>query len=435
MEPAIVRPNCRLFVVSCTFKRPTELRFGSGGGLSKLCGSVRTLLYADRETYVKGLDDILENPVLTMEREFNRPTCKPFVDWRGVTHTLPNLWAYATGPAKTSGKESEGAGIRDKENDGMTPQMFMERVNTYIAKQRQLFIEGYNRGDASNGGDDPRLLLVNEEDASLTLNEVLAVRLYSGPAFQPINEFLREIGKLSGEFRLQMARHRELTFAATTRHLCSAIRKLADVTRGGEATAPAAASPGGASGWQRVRDNLTAAIGGRSITLYRGVRGELPPAFWDRDEAGMISAVDSGFMSTSKNRNTPIQYMQGELNVLWTLAATEPSDDAYHRGADISMLSQYAHEDEVLYPPCTMMIVQGAEQQQQSPSRAQVAAMTDEERLAAAMRASFSTVVDTVVNADRQGHREANQGLLSVDEGDKKSGKAWKRIHVRPCFV
>jgi len=57
------------------------------------------------------------------------------------------------------------------------------------------------------------------------------VRLYSGPAFQPINAFLREIGKLTGEFRHHMARHRELTFAATTRHLCRAIRKLADVTR------------------------------------------------------------------------------------------------------------------------------------------------------------------------------------------------------------
>ena len=33
------------------------------------------------------------------------------------------------------------------------------------------------------------------EFAYLTLEEVLAVRLYSGPAYQPINEFLRQIGQ------------------------------------------------------------------------------------------------------------------------------------------------------------------------------------------------------------------------------------------------
>ena len=59
--------------------------------------------------------------------------------------------------------------------------------------------------------------------------QVLAVRLYSGPAFQPINEFLRQVGRLTGEIRLQMARHPNVTFAATVGLLCSAIRKLAAV--------------------------------------------------------------------------------------------------------------------------------------------------------------------------------------------------------------
>ena len=95
-------------------------------------------------------------------------------------------------------------------------------------------------------------------------------------------QYLREIGLLSGKFRIAMARHRELTFSATTAHLCSAVRKLADVTRDGEA-----GEAGSAHG---------------SVTLFRAVRGELPPAFWDADRAGMISAVDSAFMSTSRNR-------------------------------------------------------------------------------------------------------------------------------------
>ena len=74
------------------------------------------------------------------------------------------------------------------------------------------------------------------------------IRLYSGPAYQPINEFLRTIGKLSGLHREAYAQHPSLTFAATVGHICRAIRKLAAVARPDE-------------------------MGG---ALYRGVRGELP---------------------------------------------------------------------------------------------------------------------------------------------------------------
>lgn len=95
-----------------------------------------------------------------------------------------------------------------------------------------------------------------------------------------------------------------------------------------------------------------------SQPLWRGVRGELPPSFWVPDKAGMVAAVDMAFMSTSRNRQTPIDYMStsGE-NVLWALRAQPESDSGYHSGADIGMLSQFAAEAEVLFPPCTMLTV------------------------------------------------------------------------------
>ena len=396
-----VYPNCRLFVVSCTFKRPTEV--GDGGGDAsgaKLCGSVKTLLYASRETYVNGLDDILEDPPLTMEQEFTRPR-PPFVDWRGVTHQLSGLWAYATGTARAAADDGTGIGARDAGNDGMTPMDFLARANAHVKHRRAEFVSkraGRSYSTDSTDGFDPALLLLNEVDALLTLDEVLAVRLYSGPAFQPINAFLREVGKLSGEYRLAMARHPELTFAATTRHLCRAIRKLADVTRD---TADANAK------------------------LYRAVRGELPPSFWDKDSLGMISAVDSGFMSTSKNLHTPIAYMRDEFNVLWELEAGEPSDDAYHRGGDISMLSQYAHEDEVLFPPNTLLIVKPATIEQVNGNGLAAAPAVPKDRANASPLA--------VPGLQRQ--RSMVRAALSQDQADETSGKAWKLIHVRPCFV
>ena len=57
----------------------------------------------------------------------------------------------------------------------------------------------------------------------------------------------------------------------------------------------------------------------------RGVRGVLPKTFWVPDEQGIVCAVDMAFMSTSRNKNTPIGYMVGEgadgmpNNVLWAL--------------------------------------------------------------------------------------------------------------------
>ena len=53
----------------------------------------------------------------------------------------------------------------------------------------------------------------------------------------------------------------------------------------------------------------------------------------------------------------------GGDNVLWQLAADAhggslaETDSGYHHGADISMLSQFAGEDEVLFPPCTILEV------------------------------------------------------------------------------
>ena len=53
-------------------------------GNSKLCGSVRTLLYADRETYVNGLDDILDFMVGRL------------MDLLGVEHDLATRWDPST---------------------------------------------------------------------------------------------------------------------------------------------------------------------------------------------------------------------------------------------------------------------------------------------------------------------------------------------------
>jgi hypothetical protein len=307
--PGGVCPQQRLLVVSATYHQARAHQGEDAEG--KLCGNVATLLsYASRTAYVKGLDDILLHPVLSMAQEFDREL--EWRDWKGMGYTLRSEWKYVSGIAKPLAGCTPGT--RDAQNGGKTVNDFMSEANKFIKQRRDSHVE---------------TCTLPEEYAFLTESEVIAIRLYSGPAYQPINGFLRAIGCITGAFRTALATHPALTFAATVSHVCSGIRKLAAVATMSEMAEP----------------------------LWRGVRGELPKSFWVADSQGIICATDLAFMSTSRHRQTPIRYMSDSAaNVLWELQPAAQSDVAYHQGADISTLSMFAGEKEVLFPPCTMLV-------------------------------------------------------------------------------
>lgn len=303
-------PNQRLLVVSATYQPRVAAAQPGRDANCKLCAASITLSYGDRDSFLRGLDDLIAQPTLTMKLECERDF-PPWLDRRGQAYRMRDEWEYVLGPAVY--KQGCTAGVRDERHDGWTPEAFRDSVNELV--------RGLRGPDANYA----------EQDACLTMDEALAVRLYSGPAFQPINTFLRQLASLSGSHRRHMATHPALTFAATVGHLCRAIRKLSAVTQLEE----------GAS-------------------LWRGVRGELPRTFWVPDAQGMVCAVDSAFMSTSRSRLVPIEYMHSGPNVLWELRPQPESDTGFHLGADISILSQFEGEQEVLYPPCTMLRVRSS---------------------------------------------------------------------------
>ena len=98
---------------------------------------------------------------------------------------------------------------------------------------------------------------------------------------------------------------------------------------------------------------------------------------------------------------------RGYANVLWELQPTVQSDAAYHRGADISMLSQFAGEKEVLFPPCTMLVVKHAPASQP------------------AAQLSELTKLDAMARLD-----SAAPNTMTVD-----GGKSYIPVTVLPCFV
>jgi hypothetical protein len=334
-----------------------------------MCGSALTLTYTKREAFLKGLDDLIAKPTLTMMAEFARDD--RWVDWKGVGYRAQHEWAYTNGPART--KEGCTPGTRDANNDGKTPQQFLEQMNNFINSRRE---QGHG-------------VMLPDEHAFLNLDEVIAVRLYSGPAYQPINTFLRQISSLTDAFRHAVGQHPGLTYAATVGHICRAIRKLAAVATPDEAKAP----------------------------LWRGVRGKLEKAFWLPDSHDMVCAVDQAFMSTSRSRKCTIDYMdpRGE-NVLWQLHPKPESDTGFHRGASIDMLSQFAGEEEVLFPPYTMLVVK------------------EEPRLAKAKRAGD---VDRARKLEEQLKKERGGELHSTYEAFEReeSDRKFMSIDVLPVFL
>mmetsp|Transcript_18409 Transcript_18409/g.27975 ORF Transcript_18409/g.27975 Transcript_18409/m.27975 type:complete len:774 (+) Transcript_18409:71-2392(+) len=302
----------KLIIVTATFRSPYPKRSETMLVSNKLCGSVTTLSYGNREVYVDGLDKLIPSkPLLTMSQEFERDYS--WRDWHGVQYDIRKEWEYVNGISEE--KTNCVSGVRDRgDHANLSPQNFLNRVNDRIASRREI---GLGIG-------------LNDRDAFLSMDEVLSVRLYSGPAYLPINTFLREISACSGEYRRILCNHPLRSFTATCRHISNAIRKIAAVATKSDVSKP----------------------------LWRGVRGELKRSFWNLDEQGMICAVDTAFMSCSRSRDTPIQYMsQHTSNVLWKVQPASESDAAYHNGADISMLSQFPDEKEVLFPPCTMLVV------------------------------------------------------------------------------
>ena len=130
--------------------------------------------------------------------------------------------------------------------------------------------------------------LIVEKVPQLVLNEVLAIRLYTGPGYTPINTFLREVAKLGPDWRKRIAHMHQLSYSATVAHLTAGLRKLVKVY-GNEGVAGAVGAAGSVA-VEAVEAAAAAATGGATAsdfhTVFRGVRGELPEAFWLKDDFG-----------------------------------------------------------------------------------------------------------------------------------------------------
>merc|ERR550514_206692 len=77
---------------------------------------------------------------------------------------------------------------------------------------------------------------------------------------------------------------------------------------------------------------------------------QLPAQFLSREEGKFAGGVERAFMSTTKSAAVALDYSGGGT----TSGSIFVIDfDMNSRGASIQWLSQYPHEEELLFPPCT----------------------------------------------------------------------------------
>ena len=144
--------------------------------------------------------------------------------------------------------------------------------------------------------------------AGLIQAEVAAIRLYTGPMYVKYNRVLRAtaVGPYS--------------YVTTVHAINSGIVKMAKLTP--------------------------------EATVYRGVSGGvLPKQFWEPNEHGVMGGVELGFMSTTTNRDVALAYMHQrgkEAKMLFEIRM-----GMIDRGADVSLLSQFPAEKEILFAPLT----------------------------------------------------------------------------------
>jgi len=153
-------------------------------------------------------------------------------------------------------------------------------------------------------------------EARLTLEELIALRLYTGPMYEQYNSVMRR-------------RPENPPYRNTMLMLMSGIVKLSQVT---------AITP----------DRKT----------YRGLTGmSLPENFLRRDAFGFRGGVKWGFMSTSSARDLAVQYSTASTATLPILFECDVGQ--VDRGADLKFLSQYPRESEILFPPMSNLEVIG----------------------------------------------------------------------------
>jgi hypothetical protein len=154
-------------------------------------------------------------------------------------------------------------------------------------------------------------------EAKMCEEDVIGLRLYTGPLFVKTNLVLRNKGKTTGG----------TSYSNLIHAILSGISKLSQVSCIPE-----------------------------DRELYRGIGDmHLPACFYEEDDTGVRGGVERGMLSTTTDKEVAIFYIAGrKLPTIFSIQV-----GAVSKGASLSHLSQFSMEEEVLMPPGSFLEVVG----------------------------------------------------------------------------
>ena len=277
------------------------------------------LTYSGLETYFNGLEGFLGPPCPDVHRQMERehgncPDSHASYEATnyGTTTTAHVEWRFVVSPTDEALREL-----------GLTEWPLESKLHSRPSKQR------YCRHPTPLSAFSEELTARNSQLTSLGHpplldEEVIGARLYTGPQFVKYNAVLRGLQSENPYLKSQFTRLCMGNTYSTTLHVInSCIVKLAML--------------------------------GTAEKVYRGISGGLlPDEFWTANQFNVRGGVECGFLSTTLDRQVALDYAsQSGMGVVF-----EIQQGMVDRGCDVSWLSQYPHESEILFAPLCGMEVQ-----------------------------------------------------------------------------
>ena len=266
------------------------------------------LEFGSVDTYYSGLEALLGPPAMDPADAMRREFCEGpdadniFTTSNGITTTSRAEYEFVAQPVegKAYPERKELIGKPELRRKPLHPDHFKEQ----LARKNAELIAAFHSP------------LIEEEQ--------IAGRLYTGPAYEKLNLVLRA---QSGNTFLKM-RCKELcqsnTYATTIHAVASCVLKLSKLTT--------------------------------ATKVYRGLSGAaLPASFFEPNAEGVCGGVEFGFMSTSKAKGEALAYATSEAHRgqggMFCPTLLEMEQGMVSRGAEMAWISQYPHEEEVLFSP------------------------------------------------------------------------------------
>jgi hypothetical protein len=257
------------------------------------------LSYGGLSTFFGGLEAKIGPPdpnvyaAMSAEHTERDDSREPFTTTNyGMTTTSDTEWRFVATPDR---KQSKPWPVETRGVEGVARPREPVKVDELLARMamRNRTLEAL--------GEPP-----------MTLHELFGGRLYTGPMFVKYNAVLRGFGAA-------LASCKGNGYVSTLHAINSCIVKTGKLSQ--------------------------------AAKVYRGISGgRLPDEFWTPNEFGVRGGIESAFMSTTLNRQVALMYASQSKGAGIVFEIQQGMVD---RGADVSWLSQYPHEKEILFAPLT----------------------------------------------------------------------------------